>query len=56
MAKTVRRTEVAEVIRSKNPGPYELTFDPIFWGALGESDVYGAQQRAPLLDLELPLD
>jgi hypothetical protein len=108
MAKTVKLTEVAEVIRSKNSGPYELTLDIIFkdWetyrrvkargvfqpglvaslyriapdrvlsvvhfdqakaikatfvrprpsGALGETDVYGAQQHAPLLDLELPLD
>ncbi len=108
VAKTVRLTEVAEVIRSKNSGPYELTFDVIFkdWetyrrvkslgvinrgliarlyriapdqvlsviafdpakaikativrprpsGALGETDVYGAQQHAPLLSLELPLD
>lgn len=27
---------------------------PLASGALGESDVYGAQQHAPLLDLELP--
>jgi hypothetical protein len=97
-------TEIAEVIRSKNSGPYELTFDIIFkdWnifnifcteryineqliadlynipvedvmnviefkpakaikativrpiasGELGETDVYGAQQHAPLLNLE----
>lgn len=108
MTKTVKLTEVAEVIRSKNSGPYELTLDIIFrdWetyrqvktqglitpaliarlyrvtpaevlgvihfdpakaikativrprpsGALGETDVYGAQQHAPLLTLELPLD
>jgi len=100
-------TEVAEVIRSKNSGPYELTFDIIFknWetfkqfceknlinhglvtrlynipeekiiniiafhpakaikvtierpvasGALGDTDVYGAQQHAPWLDLEFDL-
>lgn len=103
----VKLTEVAEVIRSKNSGPYELTLDIIFkdWetyrrakelgvidrkliaglyrvtedqvlsviafdpakaikativrprasGAVGETDVYGAQQHAPLLDVELPL-
>ena len=97
-------TELAEVIRSKNSGPYELTFDIIFknWkifkefcdknlindglvaqlyniseekiisiiqfhpakaikvtierpivsGALGDTDVYGAQQHAPWLTLE----
>ena len=100
-------TEVAEVIRSKNSGPYELTFDIIFknWetfkqfceknlinhglvtrlynipeekiiniiafhpakaikvtivrpvasGALGDTDVYGAQQHAPWLNLEFEL-
>lgn len=100
-------TELATVIRSKNAGPYELTFDIIFksaeiyhqvkgtglitkdtfaqlygvpteavisfvefdpaWaikativrprpsGDLGETDVYGAQQHAPLLDLVLEL-
>ena len=97
-------TEIAEVIRSKNSGPYELTLDIIFkdWdvfdrvcasgeinaglvarlygitdkvinivhfkpakaikativrpicsGELGETDVYGAQQHAPLLGIEL---
>lgn len=96
--------DVADVIRSKNSGPYELTFDiifkdhdmfervsianvfntkmfaemygiseedvlgiisfppakavkitivrPICSGNLGETDVYGACQHAPLLDLE----
>lgn len=100
-------TEVASVIRSKNSGPYELTFDVIFKdfgmyekvkaagifnkkmfaelygiaesdvmgvvhfdpakaikttivrpipsGALGETDVYGAQQHAPLMKLEFDL-
>lgn len=98
-------TELASVIRSKNSGPYELTFDVIFKdfetfykvkeaqainkqnfseiygipesdifhlvyfdpakavkvtirrpipsGALGETDVYGAQQHAPLMGLEI---
>jgi hypothetical protein len=100
-------TDIAEVIRSKNSGPYELTLDVIFrdWdtfgracrakafspalvsrlynvpedkiinivefkpakavkitivrpiasGDLGETDVYGAQQHAPLLGLELDI-
>lgn len=99
--------DVAQVIRSKNSGPYELTFDIIFKeqemfekvcaqkiinedlicklygvgrdkiigiiefmpakaikativrpyasGELGETDVYGAQQHAPLLNLEFEL-
>ncbi len=98
-------TELAEVIRSKNSGPYALTMDiifkdskvykkivgekainpglisriykipekdilsiinfdpakaikinikrPIVAGAIGESDVYGAQQHAPLLSIQL---
>ncbi|HHY04657.1 MAG TPA: DUF4387 domain-containing protein [Thermoanaerobacterales bacterium] len=98
-------TELAEVIRSKNSGPYELTMDiifkdfdsyekvkqqkvinkelisrlyqipqedilsiinfdpakaikitikrPLVAGAVGESDVYGAQQHAPLLSIEI---
>ncbi|MDD4570407.1 MAG: DUF4387 domain-containing protein [Tepidanaerobacteraceae bacterium] len=101
----VSLTELAEVIRSKNSGPYELTMDiifkdfdsyekvkrekainkelisrlyqipeediisiinfdpakaikitikrPLVAGAIGESDVYGAQQHAPLLRIEL---
>ena len=100
----IKLIDAAEVIRSKNSGPYELTFDIIFreWetfqlfcdkkligkeliaqlynipqekvinviefnpakaikatierpmasGELGETDVYGAQQHAPLLGLE----
>lgn len=103
----VKLIDVAEVIRSKNAGPYELTFDIIFkeWdmfekickakvinkeliaklynipvekviniiefkpakaikstivrhissGEPGETDVYGAQQHAPLLNLEFDL-
>lgn len=102
-----RLSEIASVIRSKNAGPYELTFDIIFKdfdmyhrvkaarvvtpeafcalygiaredvlhlvyfdpakavkitivrplpsGALGETDVYGAQQHAPLLEWTLCL-
>lgn len=100
-------TDVASVIRSKNSGPYELTFDVIFKefdmytrvkdanifnkkmfaklygipetdiismvyfdpakaikttivrpipsGALGEADVYGAQQHGPLMGVEFEL-
>ena len=100
--------DVTDVIRSKNSGPYELTFDIIFRdfvtykkavaagifnaqmfaslyginksdvmevinfepakavkitivrplcsGNLGETDVYGAQQHAPLLGFEFELD
>jgi hypothetical protein len=100
-------TDIASVIRSKNSGPYEITFDIIFneykdferirdlecineelicslysltsdkivsiiafapakaikatikrplcSGDIGETDVYGAQQHAPLLNLEFEL-
>lgn len=100
-------TDIASVIRSKNSGPYELTFDVIFKdfemyervkaasifnpamfaplygipesdiislvyfdpakavkitiirpipsGALGETDVYGAQQHAPLMGVKFEL-
>lgn len=100
-------TDIAGVIRSKNSGPYELTFDIIFnqhevfervrdsgfideklicslynltpdkivsiiafapakaikatikrplcSGDIGETDVYGAQQHAPLLGLEFEM-
>ncbi|MGI6477906.1 MAG: DUF4387 domain-containing protein [Salinivirgaceae bacterium] len=100
-------TEIASVIRSKNSGPYELTFDvifkdfemyervkaakifnekmfaslyhvpesdiigvvhfdpakaikttivrPISSGSLGETDVYGAQQHAPLMNFTFEL-
>ncbi len=102
---TVRLPELAEVIRSKNAGPYELTFDiifktqeifakvtaqkvitpeliaqlykippervisvvefapakaikativrPLVCGDIGDTDVYGAQQHAPLLDVQV---
>jgi hypothetical protein len=103
-----RRTlgQIAQVIRSKNAGPFELTLDvmfeqrevyervkragvltaeriaeiyrvprsnvlsthffdpacafkatlvrPVASGTVGDSDVFGAQQHAPLLDLEVP--
>ncbi len=107
MSETKNIKQLAEVIRSKNAGPYELTFDFIFKsfeiydkvkksgvineeliaklynipvddvtsvinydpakaikativrpcssGALGETDVYGAQQHAPLLNIEVPI-
>lgn len=103
----IKLTDVAEVIRSKNSGPYELTFDIIFksreWyekvklakvinknffsrlynmpdenildiiefdpasavkitvrrplvsGNVGDTDIYGAQQHAPLLTAEFEL-
>lgn len=103
----IKITELADVIRSKNAGPFELTFDilfkdreafelarrsgvftgelfaglygievekvigvvefeqanaikativrPIVSGGPGETDVYGAQQHAPLLDIEVPV-
>ncbi|MEA4848819.1 MAG: DUF4387 domain-containing protein [Clostridiaceae bacterium] len=106
--KTYRLRDLAAVIRSKNSGPYELTFDiimkddetfnklaaadivnkkliselyrlpesdiisvikfsearaikvtikrPMSSGALGERDVYGAQQHAPLMALEFQLE
>ena len=105
---TRRLIELARVIRSKNAGPFELTFDimfadaesyervkrsgvinaelfaklyavpvgsvlsvhafnpalsfkatiarPISSGTAGDSDVFGAQQHAPLLDVEIPWD
>lgn len=105
--KTYRLQDLAAVIRSKNSGPYELTFDilmkddetfekvafadifnkkliselynlpeddiqsiikfpkarafkitvkrPMSSGALGDRDIYGAQQHAPLMDLEFQL-
>ena len=97
--------EVTQLVRSKNAGPFVLTFDimfgdaevyervrdsntiskelvarmygqkeedvlffhcdnalaikfsiprPIFSGDLGDTDVYGGQQHAPLLDIEVP--
>ena len=98
--------ELARVVRSKNSGPFELTFDVMFasredfqrvrdsgavtlaslatlygvsedqvtnfqffepalafkltlrrprpQGAIGETDTFGAQQHAPLLELEIP--
>jgi len=103
----IKLRDAAKVIRSKNSGPYELTFDIIFKdketyekiisseafnrelianlysvdirdvkdiveftpanavkatirrkvvsGATGDTDIYGAQQHAPLLGLELEL-
>ena len=103
----MKLTELADIIRSKNSGPYELTLDvmfktqgdfervlksgainekvichlyritpdkivsivsfppakaikvtivrPICSGDPGETDVYGAQQHAPLLSLEVDL-
>ena len=104
---TTKLLDITDIIRSKNAGPYELTFDIMFktyeWfekvcdakvineklvcelyriepkdiikivefkpakaikitirrplcsGDLGETDVYGAQQHAPLLGLEFDI-
>lgn len=106
MSGKMKLIDIASVVRSKNAGPYELTFDIIFKdcetyrrikelgvinrrlmaelyaipeedvltlvefdpanaikitvkrprvaGDIGETDVYGAQQHAPLLDVEIP--
>lgn len=103
MAQTIR--DLAKVVRSKNAGPFELTFDvmfedratyervkasgaitraslakiyaidenlitnvqffdpalafkmtikrPMAQGSVGETDTFGAQQHAPLLDIEI---
>ena len=103
--RTTRLKDLAKVIRSKNAGPFELTFDVMFddpaiyarvkasgavtlerlaalygvadrdvstfqffdpalafkltirrprpQGSVGETDTFGAQQHAPLLDLEI---
>lgn len=105
---TRKLRELAKVIRSKNAGPFELTFDVIFddagiyervrdsgvfdaelfarlyrvprervlsvhafdpaltlkatvarptsSGTAGDTDVFGAQQHAPLLDVDVPWD
>ena len=105
---TRRLREIARIIRSKNAGPFELTFDvmfadadsyervkrsgvisselfqrlyrigpekvlsvhafdpalgfkvtiarPVSSGTAGDSDVFGAQQHAPLLEVEVPWD
>lgn len=104
----VKLNKLAKVIRSKNAGPYEITFDILFsdettylqvkncgvltpeyvanlykvnpsefitfmfydpalafkftlprsrdseQGSVGERDTFGAQQHAPLLDIEIP--
>ncbi|HER24719.1 MAG TPA: DUF4387 domain-containing protein [Candidatus Atribacteria bacterium] len=108
MAKEVPIIDLVKVIRSKNAGPFELTFDIIFKdketyqkvketkvitkeliaqlyhiplekvlhfvefdpanaikativrqvdsGSIGETDVYGAQQHAPLLEIKIPYE
>lgn len=107
MTKSIPISDLALVVRSKNAGPFELTFDIIFKdreayeqvkksgvltkeliarlynvpvekvlyfvefdaahaikativrpvpsGGVGETDVYGAQQHAPLLDIQIPV-
>lgn len=106
MSHSDKLKHLAKVIRSKNSGPFELTFDVIFdrkevyervkasgvltrervraiygvpdddivafmffepalafkftlrrgWaqGSIGERDTFGAQQHAPLMDIEIP--
>jgi len=106
--KKIKITELAEVIRSKNSGPLELTLDlifkdsrafelarrsriftkelfaglynvnpqdvlgvveyeqanaikatlvrPVVSGDPGDTDIYGAQQHAPLLNIEVPVE
>lgn len=108
MVKEVAIKDLAKVVRSKNAGPFEITFDIIFedaatyekvkktkvitkeliaelyhippeevryfiefdpgnaikatiarWvsqGSIGDTDVYGAQQHAPLLDIKIPYE
>ena len=108
MTKEVSIIDLVKVIRSKNAGPFELTFDIIFKdqetyekvkrtkvitkeliaklyqvpiekvlyfvefdpanaikativkpmdsGSIGETDVYGAQQHAPLLEIKIPYE
>ncbi len=108
MKKEISIVDIADVIRSKNAGPFELTFDIIFKnkeyyekvkkskiitkeliaelyqipvdkvlyfvefdpanaikativrpvdsGSIGETDVYGAQQHAPLLGIKIPME
>ena len=35
---------------------FKASFDrPVPSGAVGDTDVYGAQQHAPLLDVEIPI-
>ena len=108
MARTAKIKDLAQLVRSKNSGPFEVTFDIIFddprnyelvkrsgvinaalvsrlynvptqqiltlvhfdvanaikftiprarpQGGVGETDMHAAQQHAPLLDVEVPLD
>jgi hypothetical protein len=108
MTKEVSIIDLVKVIRSKNAGPFELTFDiifkdketyekvkkakvitkeliaklyhipihkvlhfvefdpantikativrPVYSGSIGETDVYGAQQHAPLLEIKIPYE
>ena len=108
MTQSMKLEELAEIIRSKNAGPFRYTFDIIFKdletyervkrtgvinreqiaklyhipveqvvyfvefdpakaikativrpkgsGSIGDTDIYGAQQHAPLLDIEIPMD
>ncbi|OPL08687.1 MAG: acyl-CoA synthetase [delta proteobacterium ML8_F1] len=107
MENTITLYELAKVLRSKNSGPFEITFDIIFdskekyelvkssgvitkeliqelylveeedishlvfydpayaikitmtrsvdSGSIGDMDVYGSQQHAPLIDIKIPI-
>lgn len=108
MSRTQSLYNLAKVLRSKNSGPFEVTFDIIFdkkenyeivkksgvithelicklysvsrenishivfydpalalkitmkrpvdSGSIGDTDVYGAQQHAPLIDIQIPVE
>lgn len=108
MQRTETLYNLAKVLRSKNSGPFEITFDiifdkkknyelvknsgvithelicklfsvcrediscivfydpayalkitmkrPIDSGSIGDMDVYGAQQHAPLIDIQIPVE
>lgn len=108
MHKTKSLYDLAKILRSKNAGPFEVTFDVIFdnkktyelvknskiitkelicklynipiqnishlvfydpalafkitmkrivdSGSIGDTDVFGAQQHAPLMDIQIPIE
>lgn len=69
--KTVKLVDLAKTIRSKNAETDRITdfveYDPANAikftisrlkpsGSPGDSDVFGSQQHAPLLDIEIPVN
>jgi hypothetical protein len=56
-ARLYRVPESAVLLTEYPPAfAYKATFERrIVSGAVGDTDVYGAQQHAPLLDVEIPL-